>query len=74
MDINNQLKQAFKANNLAFSDIVVDFDNFKVYVYELEAGIVNDARNIDERYLKVARVLVRRYLRFCCKVKNIANH
>lgn len=62
MDINNQLKQVFKANNLAFSDIVVDFDNFKVYVYELESGIVNDAKNIDERYLKVARVLVRRYL------------
>lgn len=62
MDINNQLKQVFKANNLAFSDIVVDFDNFKVYVYELESGIVNDARNIDERYLKVARVLVRRHL------------
>ena len=62
MDINNQLKQVFKANNLAFSDIVVDFDNFKVYVYELESGIVNDARNIDERYLKVARNIVRRHL------------
>ena len=62
MDINNQLKQVFKANKLAFSDIVVDFDNFKVYVYELESGIVNDAKNIDERYLKVARVLVRRPL------------
>lgn len=62
VDINNQLKQVFKANNLAFSDIVVDFDNCKVYVYELESGIVNDAKNIDERYLKVAKVLVRRHL------------
>ncbi|WP_207457890.1 hypothetical protein, partial [Desertivibrio insolitus] len=59
----NDLKHAFKSNNLTNDRIKVDFDACKVYVYELENGVISEnSRNIDERYLKDARVLVRRHL------------
>lgn len=61
--LTNDLKHAFESNNLTNDRITVDFDVCKVYVYELQNGVISEnARNIDERYLKDARVLVRRHL------------
>ncbi|WP_258553394.1 hypothetical protein [Staphylococcus warneri] len=61
--LTNDLKHAFESNNLTNDSIKVDFDACKVYVYELKNGVMSEnTRNIDERYLKDARVLVRRHL------------
>jgi energy-coupling factor transporter ATP-binding protein EcfA2 len=61
--ISEDLKKVFKSQNLGFRDIQVDFDAEKIYIYELQSGVVKEkARNIDERYLKDARNIVRRHL------------
>ena len=61
--ISEDLKQVFKSQNLGFDDIQVDFDAEKIYIYELPNGVVKEnTRNIDERYLKDARNIVRRHL------------
>lgn len=61
--ISEDLKQVFQSQNLGFDDIQVDFDAEKIYIYELPNGVVKEkARNIDERYLKDARNIVRRHL------------
>jgi energy-coupling factor transporter ATP-binding protein EcfA2 len=61
--ISEDLKKVFKSQNLGFRDIQVDFDAEKIYIYELQSGVVTEnTRNIDERYLKDARNIVRRHL------------
>lgn len=61
--ISEDLKKVFKSQNLGFDDIQVDFDAEKIYIYELPSGVVKEkTRNIDERYLKDARNIVRRHL------------
>lgn len=61
--IADDLKKVFKSQNLGFDDIQVDFDAEKVYIYEQKSGVVaENTRNIDERYLKDARNIVRRHL------------
>lgn len=61
--ISEDLKKVFKSQNLGFRDIQVDFDAEKIYIYELPSGVVTEStRNIDERYLKDARNIVRRHL------------
>ncbi|PPJ61461.1 FtsK/SpoIIIE domain-containing protein [Cuspidothrix issatschenkoi] len=61
--ISEDLKQVFKSQNLGFDDIQVDFDAEKIYIYELPNGVLKEnTRNIDEKYLKDARNIVRRHL------------
>lgn len=61
--IADDLKEVFKSQNLGFDDIQVDFDTEKIYIYEQKNGVVSEnTRNIDERYLKDARNIVRRHL------------
>lgn len=61
--IANSIKHTFNLKNLAYSDIIVDFENESVYIYEQDSTtLLNNEHLIDERYLKLARTIVRGHL------------
>lgn len=61
--IANDIKHTFNIKNLAYKDIKVSFKDNAVYVYEKDnSTLVNGEKLIDERYLKIAKTIIRTHL------------
>lgn len=58
----NKLKSLFMKEDLAFHNILVSFEDERVYVYEPQDDVRKELKLIDEHYLKKARVIVRMHL------------